>query len=112
MLVDEKQNLRKLACSRIQKARESENADRKWKYQLPQVNFEAKSYADMTTWNTKYVTKQGDDGVEMETHVTEYTDPPILSGYSVQEIKCMAKENMHFISFPATTKRLKEQLSW
>ena len=29
----------------------------------------------------------------METHVTEYTDPPILSGYSVQEIKCMAEEN-------------------
>ena len=47
----------------------------------------------MTTWNTTHVTKQGDNGVEMETHVTEYTDPPILSGYSVQEIKCMDQDN-------------------
>ena len=56
MLVDRNPNLRKLACSRIQKATRSENADRKSNYQLPQVNFEAESYADMRTWNTTYVT--------------------------------------------------------
>ena len=74
------------------KARDSDNADRRRTHQLPLVNFDAESYADMISWNTEYKSEPaGDDEVEFETHITGYTDPPILSGYSIEEIKSMAE---------------------
>ena len=93
MLVDENPTLRKLACSRIQKARESANCHLLRAYQLPKVNLYAKTYADMIVWVTQYKRNQDDTGAQNETHETEYTDPPILSGFSVEEIKSMAESN-------------------
>ena len=74
MLVDADITLRKLACLRIKKARDSDKSDRRI-YALPVVNFQANTYTDMISW------------------VTPYTDPPILSGYSLETINLMSEES-------------------
>ena len=86
MLNDLDCNLRKLACARIRKARNSitNNSMDRRVYELPVVNFDATSYIDMISW------RKDDKNDANGTLLADYTDPPILSGYSMDEIDDMA----------------------
>ena len=44
----------------------------------------------MISWKSIYA--QDEDGNETGVFRTEYTDTPLLSGYSLQEIECMAQK--------------------
>ena len=90
MLTDPSANIRKLAHARIRKARGSTTAVKKRKYQLPIVNFQASTYVDMISWKSKY--DQDENGFETGNYVTEYTDPPLLAEYSMDEIEAMIED--------------------
>ena len=90
MLTDASETMRKLAFARIRKARSSTTTLNKREYQLPEVNFEARNYMEMISWKSIYA--QDEDGNETGVFRTEYTDTPLLSGYSLQEIECMAQK--------------------
>ena len=53
-LTDPSKDMRKLAYARIRKARGSTTAVIQRKYQLPIVNFQARSYVDMISWKSEY----------------------------------------------------------
>ena len=79
MIVDHDTNLRKLALSRIIKARGSEDSHTKRKFRMPEINFNAEHYGDMIMWKSEYI----DDEVSEEPrYLTLYTEPPVLSGLS------------------------------
>ena len=73
MLVDADVTLPKLACLRIEEARESDKSDRR-NYALPEVNYQANTYTDMISG------------------ITSYSDPLILSGYSLEGLNLMSEE--------------------
>ena len=90
MLVDHSKSLRMLAFRRIMKARKSENSCAKRRYSVPEINFDAHSYADMISWDTENI--NDDDSDEDPKFVTSYTEPPVLSDLSEENLKEIAEK--------------------
>ena len=84
MIADHDINLRKLALIRVLKARNSENASVRRVYRIPTMNFEASIYGDMITWTS-------DQTGDMDSPPA-YTEPPVLSGYSEEDLKWIVTE--------------------
>ena len=86
MIVDPDKNLRKLALSRILKARNSENRVDKRTFRVPEINFEAGHYGDLISWESENI-GDGDEDFEKWIWITSYTEPPVLSKLSEEDLR-------------------------
>ena len=87
MLVDENINLRKLAFSRIIKARNAKNSSTRRAFKIPKMNQEAKTYCDLIEWPTVYLTENADIDFTESEYETSYWEPLLLSDYSVNDLQ-------------------------
>ena len=92
MIVDHDENMRKLAFSRIMKARCSENANTRRIFRVPEINFDAQSYGDMICWKTEYVNDEEENENGDLKYFTSYTEPPLLSDLSEEALLVVVKD--------------------
>ena len=86
MLVDENINLRKQAFSRI-KAGNAKSSSTRRAFKIPKMNQDAKTYCDLIEWPTVYLTENADIDFTESEYETSYSEPPLLSDYSVNDLQ-------------------------
>ena len=89
--MDSNETLRKLAYSRILKARRSVNQGTKRVFKVPKINFDAQNYGDMISWDTEYLTTAGSSASDLE-YIVSYTEPPVLSDLSEADLLRVVEE--------------------
>ena len=89
MLVDKNPNLRNLAVSRIIKARKCDKTCRR-QYSLPKVNFEARHYCDLISWESHEVRDYDSENSGVK-FFTSYSKPPLPSDFQEEILKRIAE---------------------
>ena len=89
MIAHNEKTIRKLAVARILKARKSVDAKVKSAFKVPEINFEAQSFCDMISWNTRYI---NGDITDDSVCCTSYIEPPVLFDLSEDDLLCIAED--------------------
>ncbi|ESN96663.1 hypothetical protein HELRODRAFT_163757 [Helobdella robusta] len=91
MLFDDRDYIRELACRRIIKARNTDNGFKQRIFKTPKLNFSAKDYTEIISWQECQVTL-----------------PPVLRDVTNDELKKMAKDgSLKIVDFPCHTQSVK-----
>ena len=86
MIVDDDPKLRKLAYCRIMKSRNCENSDVRRIFKVPEIKWDADAYYDLIEWKTQYL------DAEPGKFITHYTEPPLLSNFSENDLHHLVTE--------------------
>ncbi|ESO06494.1 hypothetical protein HELRODRAFT_160670 [Helobdella robusta] len=87
MLFDDRDYIRELACRRIIKARNTDNGFKQRIFKTPKLNFSAKDYTEIISWQECQVTL-----------------PPVLRDVTNDKLKKMAKDgSLKIVDFPCHT---------